>query len=92
VAEGVVDALEAVEIAEQDRERAALPGQGRERLVDALAVGQPRQLVLQRQQGQALPAAELARLRPARIVVVGGAAAVSDAVLDEVRGYAAAAG
>jgi len=39
----------------------------------------------------AATAAELARLRPARIVVVGGAAAVSDAVLDEVRGYAAAA-
>jgi len=39
----------------------------------------------------AATAAELARLRPARIVVVGGAAAVSDAVLDEVLGYAAAA-
>ncbi len=42
----------------------------------------------------ALPAetaAELARLRPARIVVVGGAAAVSDAVLEQVRGYATGA-
>ena len=38
-----------------------------------------------------LPAAtagELARLQPARIVVVGGAAVVSDAVLAELRGYA----